>query len=203
MAKLKAPLLSLGASGAIGKAIVYFPWKGLDCAREYVVPSNPKTAAQLAHRAILTEAVDGLHEVEAHAAHPLDETDRSAYALYASIEKSIRTWFNQVIGRWIIARVNGEFPMVISDSTFTDPATTEITLSLWNMLRPDLNAFIFWGTSKTSMINSQACDSAAGEHEAVMTGFVKGTKYYFQIRATATADDKYVMRSGIYYHVST
>jgi len=30
MAKLKAPLLSFGASGAIAKAIVYFGWKGLN-----------------------------------------------------------------------------------------------------------------------------------------------------------------------------
>ena len=54
MAKLKAPLLSLGASGAIGRSIVFFPWKGLDCAREYVIPSNPKSTGQLTQRGYLT-----------------------------------------------------------------------------------------------------------------------------------------------------
>jgi len=46
MAKLKAPLMSLGASGALGKALVFFGWKGLDVVREYVIPANPKTTAQ-------------------------------------------------------------------------------------------------------------------------------------------------------------
>ncbi|GAI75819.1 unnamed protein product, partial [marine sediment metagenome] len=46
MAKLKGPLFSLGASGALGEAVVYFPWKGLNVVREYVIPSNPKTDPQ-------------------------------------------------------------------------------------------------------------------------------------------------------------
>jgi len=42
VSKLKAPLLSLGASGQIGKSLVFFGWKGLDVVREYVIPSNTK-----------------------------------------------------------------------------------------------------------------------------------------------------------------
>lgn len=46
MAKLTAPLMSLGARGTIGKAITFSAWKGVDYARQRVIPANPKTAAQ-------------------------------------------------------------------------------------------------------------------------------------------------------------
>lgn len=46
MAKLSGPLLSFGASGAVGKTIVASKWKGVPYMRQYVVPANPQTAAQ-------------------------------------------------------------------------------------------------------------------------------------------------------------
>jgi hypothetical protein len=46
MARVKAPLFSLGASGQIGKAIVYANWKGRDYCREYQIPQNPNTVLQ-------------------------------------------------------------------------------------------------------------------------------------------------------------
>ena len=46
MAKVKGPLLSLGASGQIGKSIVFGDWRGVKYAREHVNPANPQTTAQ-------------------------------------------------------------------------------------------------------------------------------------------------------------
>ncbi len=46
MARLTAPLLSLGASGSIAKALVFSSWKGIPYARVHVVPSNPQSVAQ-------------------------------------------------------------------------------------------------------------------------------------------------------------
>lgn len=46
MAKLTGPLLSFGAKGAIGKTLVASKWRGVAYARQYVIPSNPKTLAQ-------------------------------------------------------------------------------------------------------------------------------------------------------------
>jgi hypothetical protein len=57
MAIVRAPLFSLAASGQIAKALVYFSWKGLDVVRQYVIPTDPQTAAQLAQRAVFTTAV--------------------------------------------------------------------------------------------------------------------------------------------------
>ena len=50
MAKVTAPLFSMTASGTVGKAIVYSVWKGVAYVRSYVVPANPKTAAQVGIR---------------------------------------------------------------------------------------------------------------------------------------------------------
>ena len=46
MAKVKGPLLSLGASGSIAKSVVFGDWRGVKYAREHVVPANPQTTAQ-------------------------------------------------------------------------------------------------------------------------------------------------------------
>lgn len=58
MAKTKGPLLSLSASGQIGKALVFGDWRGVKYAREHVVPANPKTTAQTLTRTTFTGADD-------------------------------------------------------------------------------------------------------------------------------------------------
>ncbi len=52
MAKLTAPILSFGGSGAIAKTLVFASWRGVKYARQYVVPSNPDTALQQGVRGI-------------------------------------------------------------------------------------------------------------------------------------------------------
>lgn len=46
MAKVTGPLYSMGASGKIANAIVFFNWKGVNAVREWVIPTNPKSASQ-------------------------------------------------------------------------------------------------------------------------------------------------------------
>jgi len=46
MAITTSPLLSLDASGSIGKTLVYSKWKGISYARQHVTPANPNTVAQ-------------------------------------------------------------------------------------------------------------------------------------------------------------
>ena len=50
MAKTTAPLLSFGGLGQIGKSVVFSVWRGVTYARQYTIPSNPKTAAQTSTR---------------------------------------------------------------------------------------------------------------------------------------------------------
>lgn len=53
MVRLTAPMLSLGASGSLGKTVTYSIWKGRAYARQCVTPTNPKSAAQSGVRAMM------------------------------------------------------------------------------------------------------------------------------------------------------
>lgn len=52
MAKITAPLLSLGARGTIGKVMTYADWRGVGYVRQRVIPANPKSTAQTLTRDI-------------------------------------------------------------------------------------------------------------------------------------------------------
>lgn len=52
MAKVSSPLISLGGSGTIGKAVTFGSWRGVRYARQHVVPANPNTSEQQTTRAV-------------------------------------------------------------------------------------------------------------------------------------------------------
>lgn len=54
MPKLTGPLFSLTASKSLGKAITYSRWRGIQYARQRVIPTNPQTTAQTDVRNIWT-----------------------------------------------------------------------------------------------------------------------------------------------------
>jgi hypothetical protein len=201
VAKLKAPLLSLGASGAIGKTLVFFNWKGIDVAREYVIPANPKSTAQNTQRGYVMAAVAAIHAAEVDATNPLVAVDKAAYSLAGSIYPTPRTWFNQIVQRWLLAEVNGEVAAIYANRKFWDPGAGATTITLFNHQTAAQAGFFVCMTSKTAVIKSVAADGVSGFHTGAFTGLTKGVKYFFQFRPTKVSDDKYVARSGIYYHV--
>jgi len=197
MAKLKAPLLSLGASGAIGKAIVFFPWKGLNVAREYVVPANPKTDAQNTQRGYLIVVVAQIHKIQALAADALTSVDTSAYALWGSIYPTPRTWFNQAVKNWLDQNVLGKTGIIWSNG-HTTPADGQLTMSIVATDSTPDSAKFYYGTSKTALTNSIAGVKAGGVYSKVVTGLTNGVKYYWQIRPVTPAI-RIGSFSGIYY----
>jgi len=56
MAKVKHPSYMPGSNGRTGDA-VFYERKGVQCMRTYVVPVNPKTEKQRAHRGSFKDAV--------------------------------------------------------------------------------------------------------------------------------------------------
>jgi hypothetical protein len=52
MAKVRAPLLSFGASGTIAKTQTYADWRGIPYARQRVEPANPNTEGQQLTRGV-------------------------------------------------------------------------------------------------------------------------------------------------------
>lgn len=53
MAKVTMPLLSTEARGKIANAIVFFPWKGRNIVRRWLIPANPQSVDQMTARAKL------------------------------------------------------------------------------------------------------------------------------------------------------
>jgi len=88
MAKLKAPLMSLGASGKLAGTLVFSTWKGLKTAREYVTPSNPQTAAQTTQRGLFTDAVSAWRN------YYTDADMRTAWNRAATAEGRAESGFN-------------------------------------------------------------------------------------------------------------
>lgn len=186
MAKLKAPLMSLGASQQLGKALVFFGWKGLDVVREYVIPSNPRSAGQTTQRGYLTAGVAELHRIQGLGVGIWTEADQIAYALWASVVKAATTWFNQVMKNWLDQNVAGLWGVIYCTISAT-PGIGSVTVDVTCGANAPAAGDWYYGTSKTNMPNSQASIPAAGFYPATIAGLVAGVKYYFQFRATAVA----------------
>ena len=202
MAILKAPLFSLGARQQLGKALVFFGWKGLDVVREYVIPANPKTTKQKAQRDKLTDAVDAVHTAQADATNPLNQDDVSAYALWAGVVQRATTWFNQAVRNYIDVLVAGNLPCLCSNGSLvnTTPGQLDCSIYLWEATCAA--GKFFWGTSKTALINTEDAVILTQEATATISDLTKGTKYFVQFRADA-ADPSEGARSGIYTEYAT
>lgn len=207
MAKLKAPLLSLGATGAIGKSLVYFGWKGLDVVREYVIPSNPQTAGQTTQRGYMTAVVAAIHAAQGLAANPLDADDQTALAQLGLTRATPRTWFNEQSKLWLDCKVAGTVPIVYSDGQ--ELATTLTAVQLAAYLNEETGSQLaagkfYLGKTRTSLIHSHAAtiDPGASAYDAlpgvdISSWAAVGDKIYWQFRPDS-GDPCEGADSGIY-----
>jgi len=210
MAKVKAPLFSLAASGSIGDALVYFGWKGLQVVREHVVPANPKTALQTTQRGYMTAAVAAIHAALSLAADPLDEADKTAYSALGNTRPTPRTWFNTICKLWIDCKVAGTVPIIYTNgrATVTLATGAKMRIETNEETVPTLAAGKFYlGTTRTALILSQTGEVVAGNAVEINvgTGFTTltaGIKYYWQFRPDAL-DGCEGADSGIYDFYAT
>lgn len=201
MAKLKGPLFSLGASQQLGKALVFFGWKGLDVVREYVIPANPRTALQTTQRGYLTSAVAAVHASQADATFPLAAVDVAAYALWASVVQAATTWFNQAVKNAVEQLIAGLTVRVWGWGGTTAGVGT-LTPSVYEINAVTTAGNFHWGTSRTALIHTQADVPVGRHHVCTIPGLTAGVKYYWQFRPTAPAG-VVGANSGIYYGYPT
>jgi hypothetical protein len=199
MAKLKGPLFSLGASQQLGKALVYFPWKGLNLVREYVIPSNPQTTAQNTHRAYLTAAVAAIHTAQADGTNPLGALDVAAFNLLGSTRPTPRTWFNEIVKQWLDQKVASKIPVMFRS---INPVATSGDIQMKGQMTQESGTPVAgelrYGTSKTALINTKACSKTQLEGGIHITGLTNGIKYFIQYRCMSP--DPFIgSNSGIYY----
>ncbi|GAH95617.1 unnamed protein product [marine sediment metagenome] len=190
MAKLKGPLFSLGATQQIAKTLVYFPWKGLNVVREYVVPTNPDTDLQKAQRAKLRTMVAAVHTTQARAAQPLNSVDQTAYSALASVKGFIMTWFNMVVKLGIDCLVDEKGYTIYCDGSVPFKGIADFRPRL--VLEDDgvtriADGKFYLGTTRTNLIHSEAAQVTTGVVVELtgtngFSGLTAGTKYYWQFR---------------------
>jgi len=194
--------MSLGASGALAKSIVYFPWKGLNAVREYVVPANPRTVKQTTQRGFLSDVVEAIHAAQADATNPLNSEDVVAYSLYGSCEPTPRTWFNQACKNWLDQKVATKLPCLCSAGALDNATAGQLDATLYLWEATCAAGKFYYGTSKTALINSVAAVVTAQEATATIPNLTKGVKYFVQFRPDP-ADPCEGARSGIYTEYAT
>lgn len=200
MAKLKAPLMSLGASQQLGKALVFFPWKGLNVVREYVIPSNPRTTLQTTQRGYMKSAVALIHAAMG-LPEPLAETDTMAYGLWAGVVQPATTWFNQAVKQDITRRRAILTPVVFRAGS-TTPGADKLDVEVRSHAAAPTTAHFVYGTRKTALIHTKAATVVGTKMSASIAGLETGVKYYWQV-VIDTAATLAGNRSGIYYGYPT
>jgi len=201
VAKLKAPLFSLGAGGQLGKALVFFGWKGLNVVREYVIPAYSRTTIQGNQRDHLKQAVLTIHQAQAWLPHPLNEVDVAAYGLLASVVQAATTWFNQAVRGIVDMLIADKSPIFWSDGSVTATAG-QLVLAITQNAAYATTVYCYYGTSKTALINRVLCEVTEQTFTATITPLSKGIKYFMQFRPTAP-DGAIGGNSGIYYGYPT
>jgi len=209
VAKLKGPLMSLGASGKLANTLVFFNWKGINAVREYVIPANPDTTLQGLQRGKLATMVAAIHTAQAHDTQPLTSADQVAYSALAAAKGRIITWFNQAVKLGIDALVNDKAYTVWrwGSTLATHPEDTRFVISVTDDGATQCLAGKFYlGTSKTNLIHSRDAEVEAGIfarliHANRFTGLTSGKKYYWQFRP-ASDDPAAGSNSGIYHFVA-
>ena len=189
MAKTKAPLFSLSARGQLAETLVYFPWKGIECVRSYVIPANPNTAGQQTQRGYFYNAVGDWHDIG------LDADDVSAWNRAASALTRPMSGFNAFIGAHVDLQVAGETPDMGFNGGLTDDADGTFTGVITEDGAAD-GVDMLWGVSPTSLINTEAGSEAVNVWTCDPADDVSGQIIYARFLIKSGADT--IGRTGIY-----
>lgn len=191
MAKASAPLMSFGASGKLAGALVYFPWKGIQAVREYVIPANPKTGAQKAQRAKMTAAVAEWHGAD------YNTIDRSAWRVYAGTLVKIMAGFNAMVKTHIDEAIKTNTWTRIRNCVISAVTATSFVVSIGKVSSGSAPV-IHYGTSKLYMPSTiTMTDQTGGIWRGTVTPLLANTGYFFYIDV-GTSGTNYG-RTGIYY----
>ena len=190
MTKVRTPLMSFEARGQIAKSVVYFPWKGVNAVREYVVPMNPRTEAQRAQRLHMTHAVAEWHNA-AYSAEDVIAWNRYAGVLakiMAGFNAFCRVFIKEEILTNVWERIHGVYTVNVQATSF----------EVYVRKAAAGNApTIYYGTRKTHFPDSiVTTDMGGGIWGKNITGLTTNTLYYFYIEVGTTATD--FGRTGIY-----
>jgi hypothetical protein len=179
MAKLTAPLLSLGASGQIGKAIVYTSWKGIDVGKQYVIPANPNSDPQKTQRGYLTSAMNLWKSI----AFPMNALDRANFDRKAGIQSSPLSGFNQYIKQYINTKILSVTPLNIFNTVEVSKAAGAVQITCSSQ-SSTINVQLNMGSQITNLATAIGRTEAAtpGQtHTFDITDTIEGQVFFYEI----------------------
>lgn len=121
MARVTGPLMSMGASGKFGGAMVFGVWKGRPTVRKLVTPANPKSAKQLGVRGMFGFLAAAWTALSASAKASYAEgalgKSISAFNQYMSVNRN--RWQNFVCPSKSYPATESSTPLTITTQTLT------------------------------------------------------------------------------------
>jgi len=186
MAKVTSPLFSMGASGQLGKSLVYMTWKGIDDVRQYVIPANPKTAGQVAQRGYFSAAVALWH------ATPFNTADKVAFNLLAAQAAKPRSGFNQFVDSVCTALAIPDTWNPISAIVVSVIAAATFHIAADGVVGDTYEGYI--GLTPSTMNTSFVVTNTAGALTADPADLIASTTYYWYIDDTTASE---AARTGI------
>lgn len=190
MAKTIAPLFSFQARGALANSLVYFPWKGINCVRQYVIPTNPQSDLQTSQRNKFTAAVSDFH------ASSFSTADISAWTRFAGTLAKVMTGFNAMCRAHVKEAILGNAWEKIWQVSFPLIQDENFDILVHKAEGGDTPHFKY-GTRATYMPNDQAIGSdGVDTWRTTIADLVANTDYYGYVYVGASGDD--YGRTGIY-----
>ena len=195
MAKLVAPLMSFGARGKLGGSLVYSAWKGIATARQLVTPANPRTAAQVAQRGLLSVIVRAWRSTE------VSQAVRTGWNKAAQLTGRALSGFNLFASQ--LVKLVAEDPDASFVSAVASTSVGGVKLTMLNL--DDLttgdeagNFTVLVGDSPDALLTDFTAAVAAGELTVDLdgVGWSVGDTVYVQVRKTGTGATAYD-RSGV------
>ena len=192
MAKVLTPLLSLNATGQLGKTIVFSGWKGIKTARQYTKPSNPRTAGQVAQREMMATIVEWWRNTS------VAPVVKESWARSATVASRARSGFNEFVSAAV--RAGNE----IADASFVTAALSNANTNV-NCVFNNLDDFaqgdedgtftLLYGSAPNQLTASATGTLTLGEIDFTIAE-ASGQIRYCQVVKTA-GDFVSAPRSGI------
>jgi hypothetical protein len=186
MAIVKSPLFSIGASGQLGKSLVYMNWKGIDDVRQHVIPANPRSVGQTTQRGHMTTAVNKWHTVGFNAA------DKTAFNNWASAASIPMSGFNRFVKAVVDALVAGHTWNDIHGLSVSSVTSSGFTISATG--KSGDTYVCYYGLTPSTMNSSANVTNTNGSLSVTLSGLSADTVYYCYIDDTTSGEDA---RTGI------
>jgi hypothetical protein len=130
MARVTGPLMSMEASGSVGKTLVFARWKGRPYVRQWVKPMNPKSASQQGIRSMLgfLAAAWTAIKVASGPSYAVNAVSNAISSFNQYVKENMQLWRENLAPSQSSAPAKAHTGATISNHTYT-PGSRHANLS--------------------------------------------------------------------------